>query len=92
MWFTCLTYFTLHDVSEIQPYSSMKSESVNRSVVLNSLWPHGLYGLSTEFSRQEYWNGLLFPTLGDLPNPEIEPGSPTLQVDALASEPSGKSI
>ena len=33
---------------------------------------------SMEFSRQEYWSGLPFPSPGDLPNPEIEPGSPTL--------------
>ena len=26
--------------------------------------------------RQEYWSGLLFPPPGDLPNPEIKPGSP----------------
>ena len=30
---------------------------------------------SMEFSRQEYWSGLPFPSLGDLPNPEIEPAS-----------------
>ena len=36
-----------------------------------------------EFSRQEYWSGLL----GDLPDPGIEPGSPALQADALPSEP-----
>ena len=42
--------------------------------------------LSMEFSRQEYWSGLPFPTLGDLPNPGIEPGSPALQADALPSE------
>ena len=29
-----------------------------------------------EFSRQEYWSGLLFPTSGDLPSPGIEPASP----------------
>ena len=29
-----------------------------------------------EFSRQEYWSGLPFPTQGDLPNPAIEPASP----------------
>ena len=43
--------------------------------------------LSTEFSRQEYWSGLPFPSLGDLPNPEIGPESPALQTDALPSEP-----
>ena len=42
------------------------------------------------FSRQEYWSGLLFPSPGDLPNPGFEPGSPTLQADALPSEPPGK--
>ena len=43
-----------------------------------------------EFSRQEYWNGLPFPSPGDLPNPEIEPGSPALQADSLLTEPPGK--
>ena len=42
---------------------------------------------STEFSKQEYWSGLPFPSPGDLPNPGIEPGSPTLQADSLSSEP-----
>ena len=40
-----------------------------------------------EFSRQEYWNGLSFPSPGDLPDPEIKPGSPALQADSLPSEP-----
>ena len=39
-----------------------------------------------EFSRQEYWSGLLFPSLEDLPNPGIEPGSPTLQMNSLPTE------
>ena len=42
------------------------------------------------FSRQEYWSGLPFPSLGDLPEPGLEPGSPALQTDALPSEPPGK--
>ena len=42
------------------------------------------------FSRQEYWSGLPFPSPGDLPDPGIEPGSPTLAADALTSEPPGK--
>ena len=42
---------------------------------------------SMEFSRQEYWSGVPFPFPGNLPNPGIEPGSPTLQADALPSEP-----
>ena len=45
-----------------------------------------------EFSRQEYWSGLPFPSPGDLPDPGIEPGSPALQADSLPSEPPGKPI
>ena len=45
---------------------------------------------SIEFSRQEYWSGLPFPSPGDLPDPGIKPGSPALQADALPSEPPGK--
>ena len=44
---------------------------------------------SMAFSRQEYWSGFPFPSPGDLPNPGIEPRSPALQADALASEPPG---
>ena len=34
--------------------------------------------LSLGFSRQEYWSGLPFPPPGDLPNPGVNPMSPTL--------------
>ena len=47
--------------------------------------------LSVEFSRQEYRSGLPFLSPGDLPDPEIEPGSVALQADSLPSEPPGKS-
>ena len=43
-----------------------------------------------EFSRPEYWSGQPFPSPGDLPNPGIKPGSPTLQADSLPTELSGK--
>ena len=46
--------------------------------------------LSMEFSRQEHWSGLPFPSPGDLPNPGMEPRSPALQVVSLPSEPPGK--
>ena len=45
---------------------------------------------SMGFSRQEYWSGLSFPSLGKLPDPGIEPRPPELQADALLSEPPGK--
>ena len=43
--------------------------------------------LSMGFSRQKYQSGLPFTSPGDLPDPGIEPRSPTLQADALTSEP-----
>ena len=42
------------------------------------------------FSRQEYWSGFLFPSPGYLSDPGMEMESPTLQVDSLPTEPSGK--
>ena len=46
--------------------------------------------LSMEFSRQEYCTGLLFPSLRDLPDPEIEPLFPTLADRFFITEPPGK--
>ena len=46
--------------------------------------------LSTEFSSQEYWRGLPFPSPEDLPKWSTEPGSPSLQADSLPSELPGK--
>ena len=45
---------------------------------------------SMEFSRHKSWNGLPFPSPGDLPDPGIEPGSSPLQADSLLSESPGK--
>ena len=46
--------------------------------------------LSIGFSRQEYWSGLSFPSLGYLPKPGIEPRSSTLQAVSLLSKLPGK--
>ena len=62
------------------PFFSM---CVSHSDMSNSLWPHCL---SMEFSRQEYWSGLPFPSPGNLPGPGIEPRSPALQEDSLLTE------
>ena len=43
-----------------------------------------------DFSRQEYWSGQPFPSLEDLPDPGIEPGSPALAGGSLPSEPPGE--
>ena len=42
------------------------------------------------FSRPEHWSGQHFPSLGDLPNPGIERGSPASQADSLLTELSGQ--
>jgi len=48
--------------------------------------------LSMEFARQGYWSGLPFPSPGDLPDPGIEPMSPSLASGFFTTEPSGKPI
>ena len=45
--------------------------------------------LFLEFPRQEDWNGLPFPSPGDLPKPGIELMSPALQANSLPTEPPG---
>ena len=46
--------------------------------------------LSMGFPRQEYWSGLPFPSPGDLPNPRMEPESPSLAGRFFTTEPPGK--
>ena len=57
-----------------------------------SLWPRGLYQapLSMGSTGQEYWSGLPFPSLGDLPHPEMELGFLALAGRFFITEPSGK--
>ena len=45
-----------------------------------------------EFSRQEYWSGLPSPSSEEIPNPRIEPWSPTLQADSLPFKLQGSLI
>ena len=45
---------------------------------------------SMGFSRAEYCSGFPFSSPADLPNPGIQPRSPTLQADTLPAEPQGK--
>ena len=57
------------------------SESVSHSVVSNSaiLWTVACQApLSLGYPRQEHWTGLPFPSLGNLPDPEVEPASSAL--------------
>ena len=71
------------------------SESESRSAMSDSVisWTITFQAsLSKEFSSQEYWSGLLFHSPGDLPDPEIKPRSPALQVDSWPSDPPGKPL
>ena len=75
------------------PFVESEGASESHSVVSDSLRSRGCSppGSSVHgILQQEYWSGLPFPSLGDLPDPGIEPRSPTLQADASTSEPPGR--
>ena len=66
-----------------------ESETVSQScLTLVTLWTVAHQAaLSMGFPREEYWSRLPFPSAGDLPDPGIEPGSPTLNLkDGSSSE------
>ena len=75
------------------PYIShmkVKVKSLSRFQLFATPWTVAYQASqSIGFSRQEYWSGLPLPSPGDLPDPGIEPRSPTLEAGALTSEPSG---
>jgi len=72
----------------------MCAQSLSRVRLFATLWTvAGQAPLSVEFSRQENWRGLPFPTLGDLLDPGIEPvslASPALASRFFTTAPSGK--
>ena len=71
----------------------VKVKSLGRVQLLVTPWTVAYQApLSMGFSRQEYWSGLPFLSPGDLPDPGIEPRSPTLQTHTLPSEPPRKPI
>ena len=53
-------------------------------------WTVAHQALSMEFSRQEYWSGLPFPSPGDLPNSGVKPMSPALAGGFFTTVPPGK--
>ena len=68
-----------------------KVKSLSRVQLFETMWTVAYQASqSMKFSGLEYWSGLPFPSPGDLPDPGIEPSSPTLQAGALLSEPPGK--
>ena len=71
----------------------VKVKSLSRVWLFATPWTVAYQApLSMGFSRQEHWSGLPFPSPGDLPDPGIKLGSPAFQIDALTSEPPGKSF
>ena len=66
---------------------------VSHSVVSNSLQSHELQPTRVHgILKARILDWVPCPSPGDLPNPGIEPGSPTLQADSLPSEPPWKPI
>ena len=80
-------FFDLTDIGNLISGSSEKEKAKVKSlshVRLCNPWTVAYQApLSMGFSRQEYWNGLPFPSSGDLPDPGIESGSPALLSDSL---------
>ena len=70
----------MHRVCRAQPLSHVRLLATPWTVTRQA-------PLSIEFSRQEYWSGLTFLSLGDLTKSGIKLGSPTLQAESLPSEP-----
>ena len=62
----------------------------HHSVIADSLQFPCQAPLFMEFSRQEYWGGLPFPSPGDLPKLQIEPGSPVLLSETQLLEETAK--
>ena len=74
-------------------WKKVKLKSLSRVQLFATPWTVAYQAsLSMGFSRQEYWSGLPFPSPGYLPDPGVEPRSPTLEADALTSEPPGKPV
>ena len=72
-------YFCFIDYAKAFDCVKVKVKSLNRVQLFMTPWTVAYQApLSMEFARQEYWSGLLFPSPGDLPDPGIEPRSPTL--------------
>ena len=86
--------------SEIEYYATMAKTSVCHWHSVAQLYPalcdsmdcHRPGSSVLGIFQAIFWIGLPFPTPGDLPDPDIKPGSPALQADFLLTELSGKPL
>ena len=98
-WKSFLLSSTSSSFSSFFIFLKLHSEMIIHASLLPVVWLFAIRWiaahqapLSSEFSRQEYWSGLPFPSPGDLPDPWIKPAShvsSALQADSLLPEPSG---
>ena len=83
-------------IFKVFPLGSISYLPLKLLVIPNSVTPMDCIArqapLSVEFSRQEYWSGLLFPAAGDLPDPGIKSSSPALAGGFFTIVPPGKSV
>ena len=92
IWLANNLFFTLHfrSFNKITTKNhESESEAAHSCLTLCNPMDSSLHQAppSMGFSRQEYWSGLPLPSPGHLPDPGIKPRSPTLQTEALPSEP-----
>ena len=72
----CVYIYIIHSTLYIK---EEEVKSLSRVWLFETPWTTAYKApLSMAFSKQEYWSGLPFPSPGDLPDPGIEPWSPTL--------------
>ena len=75
------------ELKNIAGFERKKVKSLSRVRLFATPWTVAYQDPpSMGFSRQEYWSGLPFPSLRNLPDPGIEPGSPAFQADSLPTE------
>ena len=69
----------------------VRGQSLSHVWLFTTPWTGALEApLSMEFSRQECWSGLPFPTPGDLPDPGVKSASPALVGGFFTTVPPGK--
>ena len=89
--------YTVHGILQARilewvafPFSRGSSQPKDRTQV--SCITGGFFISWATREAQQYWSGYPIPSLVDLPDPGIEPGSPALQADSLPTKLSRKPL